>query len=346
MLIDLDRFVRNERPTWARLDELLIRARVSPGRKLTLDEVRELHALYERTCDGLARVSNSVHSGQLRDYLEGLVAAAYAEIHDNRESTSRDIRSIRGIVHALVRYLTETLPITFRRRIMAFYISCGMFLLGSLFGALMLWMEPEAKHILIPGQFGHLEQTPTERVREEEASPGHGRTAGSMTRATAFYWTNNIRVGLVTAATGMLWGVGTLIALFFNGVILGLVAADFIWDGQGVFLIGWLLPHGSVEIPAIIVAGQVGLLLGSAIVGWGQRAVFSQRMRAVLPDMLTLLGGMAILLIWAGIVEAFFSQFHEPVLPYAVKILFGIVQLTAVTFYFTRVGKGAEESAG
>ena len=33
------------------------------------------------------------------------------------------------------------------------------------------------------------------------------------------------------------------------------------------------------------------------------------------------------LLIWAGLVEAVFSQHHEPALPYVVKSLFGLAQL-------------------
>jgi len=46
-----------------------------------------------------------------------------------------------------------------------------------------------------------------------------------------------------------------------------------------------------------------------------------------LPDFLHIAGGCAVLLIWAGLVEAFFSQHHEPALPYVVKSLFGLAQL-------------------
>ena len=42
----------------------------------------------------------------------------------------------------------------------------------------------------------------------------------------------------------MTWGVGTIIMLFYNGVILGAVAVDYIRAGQTKFLLGWLMPHG------------------------------------------------------------------------------------------------------
>ena len=31
---------------------------------------------------------------------------------------------------------------------------------------------------------------------------------------------------------------------------------DYILAGESVFLLGWLLPHGAIEIPAILLAGQ------------------------------------------------------------------------------------------
>ena len=83
--------------------------------------------------------------------------------------------------------------------------------------------------------------------------------------------TNNIRVTLLAMATGITYGAGTLILLFYNGVILGLVAADYIAGGQGVFLAGWLLPHGSIEIPTILLGGQASFIRwpATAICGWG-----------------------------------------------------------------------------
>ena len=65
------------------------------------------------------------------------------------------------------------------------------------------------------------------------------------------------------------WGVGTIVMLFYNGVILGAVTVDYIRAGQTKFLAGWLLPHGAVEIPSILIAGQAGLVLALALIGWG-----------------------------------------------------------------------------
>ena len=58
-------------------------------------------------------------------------------------------------------------------------------------------------------------------------------------------------------------------------------------------------------------------------IGWGERITISARLRAVAPDLVTLIGGVAIMLVWAGFIESFLSQYHQPVIPYWVKIAFG-----------------------
>ena len=44
------------------------------------------------------------------------------------------------------------------------------------------------------------------------------------------------------------------------------------------------------------------------------------------------------MLVWAGLVEALFSQYHEPVLPYSLKIAFGVSELLLLILFFARAG--------
>jgi uncharacterized membrane protein SpoIIM required for sporulation len=118
-------------------------------------------------------------------------------------------------------------------------------------------------------------------------------------------------VAILTLALGLTWGIGTLIMLFYNGIILGAVAVDYVMAGQTSFLLGWLLPHGAVEIPAILLAGQAGILLAGALIGWGKPISLRMRLRKISNDLVTLISGVALMLVWAGIIEAFFSQYHE-----------------------------------
>jgi uncharacterized membrane protein SpoIIM required for sporulation len=179
---------------------------------------------------------------------------------------------------------------------------------------------------------------PAERVRHEEQSK-QDRLEGHKGAFSAQLMTHNTQVSITTMALGMTWGVGTVVVLFYNGVILGGIVFDYLRAGQGQFLAGWLLPHGSIEIPAILIAGQAGLVLAGALIGWGGRTPLAHRMRAIGPDLVTLIFGVAVLLVWAGFIESFLSQYHEPVIPYVLKILFGGIELGVLTVFLAYSGR-------
>jgi uncharacterized membrane protein SpoIIM required for sporulation len=105
------------------------------------------------------------------------------------------------------------------------------------------------------------------------------------------------------------------------------------------------MPHGVIEIPAILMAAQGGFVLAGALLGRGQRAALGTRMRAAAPDVVTLIGGVAVMLVWAGVVEGFFSQYHEPVVPYWAKIAFGTVELVLLILFLSKCGKGDEPAS-
>ncbi len=333
MIVDLERFVHRERPFWQELEHLLTRLDNDPERVLAMDEALRLHYLYQRGGAGLAKLSALPGETALRAYVESLVARAYGQIHETRGTNWRA---------GVWRWFTVSFPQAFRRRGREFVLSASLFLIGGAFGAFALRIDPAAKEALVG--FGHLQQTPAERVASEEQSQKQSdQLSGRKTSFSAELMTHNTRVAIFTCAMGMTWGFGTAISLFYNGVILGAVGYDYVQAGFTRFLLGWLLPHGSVEIPAILFGGQAGFVLAGALLRRRERRRMGERLRQVTPDVLHLLGGVAILLVWAGIVEAFFSQYHEPVLPYDLKIAVGVVELTCLFLFLTRAGRNERD---
>jgi uncharacterized membrane protein SpoIIM required for sporulation len=330
VIIDLKKFTELEQPYWTELEGLLKKLEDDPSLKLTLAQLQRLHYLYERASAGLGKLMTFAVAPDTRAYLEALVARAYAEVHETRGKK-------RG--GAWIVWFLQTFPRTFRARSRAFVLSSTIMFAGCLIGAVLLAAFPEHKSVLLP--FSHLHDSPSQRVARERAHPG--QIAGVETQFSAQLMTHNTRVSVLTLSLGMTYGVGTVVSLFYNGIILGAVGWDYILDGQTPFLLGWLLPHGVIEIPAILISGQAGLLLASALIGWGRRATLRQRLREIANDLLTLIGGVAILLVWAGIVEGFLSQRHEPEIPYIVKIIFGLIELAALCYFLSRSGRRPEE---
>ena len=87
------------------------------------------------------------------------------------------------------------------------------------------------------------------------------------------------------------------------------------------------------------------MILGRALIGRGTRKNLAERLREISTDLVTLIAGVGVMLIWAGFVESFFSQYHEPVMPYAVKIAFGLVELTVLTLFLWKSGSKTKSPA-
>jgi uncharacterized membrane protein SpoIIM required for sporulation len=326
MIIDLQRFIASERACWTELEKMLNRIEAEPNLRMNLDDLQRFHQLYERTAADLAKITTFAAEPETRRYLENLIARAYGEIHETREKQRRFFP---------LQWFLQTLPQTFRRHIRAFYFSVAITLAGCAFGGLAIAFDPDSKPVLMP--FSHLLQEPAKRVAEEEKAV-NDRLAGHKTSFSAQLMTHNTKVSIFTLALGMSWGVGTILMLFYNGVMIGAIAVDYIRAGQTKFLLGWLMPHGVVEIPAILIAGQAGLVLALALIGWGKRTPLRTRLREVSADLTTLIFGIGVMLVWAGFVEAFLSQYHEPVIPYDVKIAFGCVELILLFLFLAKSG--------
>ena len=328
MIIDLQKFIAAEQPFWNELEKVIARQEQDPYRRMSFDEIRRLHYLYQRASADLAKIDTYSAERSMRLYLESLVGRAYSFIYGARQETVR---------FRPWQWFWRTFPVAFRRHWRAFALSLAVMLAGGVFGSAAIIIDPEAKAVLMP--FEHLQMDPAERVAKEESGANEKRLGEGKTTFSAFLMTHNTRVSIFVLALGMTWGIGTVLLLFTNGVMLGAVVADYLRAGQSAFLVGWLLPHGAVEIPSILVAGQAGLLLAGALIGGGAAKPMGERLRAVVPDVVTLISGVALMLVWAGLVEAFFSQYHEPTIPYAAKIAFGILELILLTLFLRYSGR-------
>jgi uncharacterized membrane protein SpoIIM required for sporulation len=333
LIIDLERFVAEENPYWDELEAVLDRMEKDLGFSMDLAALTRFHYLYQRTSAGLSRLDGFSAAPEFRRYLESLVARAFGEIHETR---GRPHRFQPGA------WLLGTFPRTFRRHIREFRLALAVTILGCLFGAAALMIDPADKEVLLP--FQHLMGTPAERVAKEEQGVNKGLEKGKLT-FSSYLMTHNTQVSIACMASGLTFGIGTLILLFFNGVILGAVICDYLAAGKALFLAGWLLPHGVVEIPAILLAGQGGLILAGALIGRESGLPLARRMRLVWGDLVTLMAGVGLMLVWAGLIEALFSQYHEPVLPYPVKIGFGVVELLLLVLFLSRAGAGSPGAA-
>jgi uncharacterized membrane protein SpoIIM required for sporulation len=328
MILNVKKFAEQERIYWDELETLLNKLE-KRSMSLTIIELKRLYYLYDRVSGALVKLSTFSGELQLRTYLESLVSRAYCYIH-----TEKRHFSLRQFNYAK---FTKAFPIVFRRNIIAFYISFAIAIGGALFGGLAIALDNQAKAAIIPAQFSHLNQSPTERVKREEQGKNSKNISQHHSTFAAHLMANNIKVSIACLALGITFGIGSMLMIFYNGLLLGAICTEYCLGGQTIFMLGWLMPHGVIEIPAFIFAGQAGVILGNCLLK--PSASRKKALREKTYDLTIMICGIALLLVWAGIIESFMSQYHEPIIPYWFKIAFGTVEFIGLCWFIFFYGK-------
>ena len=327
MILDLERFQAQARPRWEKLETLLAALEGRPERRLSIAEAELLQELYARVAADLNRVTHGALAPELQRYLERLVARAYAELYYAPPTHSElwQPRRWLGVFSAF--------PEAFRRQWRCFALAAAITVLGCAFGGLAIRFDAASVEALLPADYL---RHPGERVQHEESgSNRHPYSAQMEAVFSAELIRHNIQVALLAAALGATFGVGTALLLFENGVLLGAVAERYAQKGFGLFVTAWLLPHGAFEIPSILIAGQAGFYLARLML----RRREDRNMREGMLEWLLLVAGLTMMLVWAGLMEAFFSQHHAPAMPYGFKIFVGGLELGLLTLYLLLVGR-------
>jgi len=325
VILDLERFQAQARPRWSSLESLLDALESRPDRRLNPAETEQLQELYAKVAADLNRVTHGALAPELRMYLERLVARAYAELYYAPPTASGIWQPRRWL------RIFTAFPEAFRRQARYFALAVVITGLGCALGGLAVRYDPASVDVLLPADYL---RNPGQHVHEEE----QGQRAHSTQIEAAFsagLIRHNIQVAMLAAALGVTFGVGTALLLFENGVLLGAVAVRYTQQGFGLFLTAWLLPHGVFEIPSILIAGQAGFYLARLLL----RRREDRDVRESMREWLVLVAGLAMMLVWAGMMEAFFSQHHEPVLPYGLKVAVGAAELALLTIYLLLIGR-------
>ncbi len=309
------------------MEQLLQRAATAGLHSLGPDGLERLTVLYRTASADLARAQSEGWPAQVQQYLNALVAKAHALIY------SVQPRSRLG----LVAYFFGIVPMTFRRRIRYVAASAAITITVAFATYVAVRVDPA----LAPELLGDFASA----IEEFAAS---GKAAGRYfadqpfvkylggSAFSAFLFLHNLKVALTAFALGITAGVLTVYILIQNAVMLGCFFAIGANNGALVRLLSVVAPHGALEIPAIIIAGAGGLLMGHALINPGRwRRVDALRIAA--REALTMLLAAAPLFLLAGIIEGNISPlFRGSFGTDAVRLAFAIGVFGLMCMYLWR----------
>ncbi len=178
---------------------------------------------------------------------------------------------------------------------------------------------------------------------------GAGRDASSDVQMWGMYVWNNVRIGFQCFAGGLLFGVGAIFFMIFNGVNIGVVAGHLTQLGYSETFWGFVAGHSALELGGIVLCGAAGLQLGYALIAPGRKTRL-ESLKASTPDAVGILYGAATMIFIAAFIEGFWSASRLPPveLKYAVGILLWFLMLTYFVFAgrtYRQKNKGASNAS-
>ena len=306
---DIDAFTAEREPRWRRLEDLLDVADSLPEWELGRERVLELVRVYRLTCTDLNRLRSITANPALLGRVNQLVGRAYRFIYRSQPPRPRWAR--------VKQFLLHDVPRTFRLEERFILSAAVALLLGAALGFVGVLVNPDNARILIPPQF--FAESAADRVSRIESGPERIDNAEKATTFGAFLYTHNIQVAFLGFSLSALTMVFGWVILFYNGLSLGAVAAQYLLEGVGTFFVAWVGPHGALELPSIVFACAAGLRLGSAVLLPGELGR-AEAIRRAFPSAFRILLTATILLVLAGAIEGSFSQLSSRSVPYAIKI--------------------------
>jgi uncharacterized membrane protein SpoIIM required for sporulation len=281
--MNLEAFISEGRPVWAELERVLDRAGRRPER-LGVEGVLELGRLYRVVIADLALARRSFPGDPVLERLEPLALRARHAVYGER--------SRRG---SLREFLVRDYWRDVRAHRALLAVALAAMFAPTLLAAIWALNDPGAAIGLIPGAYRAAADPQVRHL------PGGLSTQAGL--AGSIY-THNIVVTFATFAGGLAFGVGTLVMLAYNGLLLGALAGLTIQAGTFSVFVRYIVPHGLLELSCISIAGVAGLRLARALIDPGVRPR-GEALRADARGAVLMVLGTAPWLVLAGLTEGF-----------------------------------------
>jgi uncharacterized membrane protein SpoIIM required for sporulation len=283
-------------PRWQQFASRLQMAQKRGLRSLGEDGVREFVAEYRALAADLARL-RTASGGRAVDevfHLGRLVAGAHNLLYRDRGMPLREA----------VRFLFTEVPREVRRSAAPIALAAALLFGPALVAAVAVARTPGlAEEMLPPGMLRRAEDG-VRRAREGEGYIDDPQLFRPVMASSIV--ANNVQVSFAAFAGGVTAGLLTTVLIVANGISLGSVVGLYESKGIGRLLLGFVAPHGVLELFAICVAAGAGFLIAAALLVPGartrRRALVENARRAV-----RLVGASTLLLLAAGLIEGLIS---------------------------------------
>lgn len=280
---------------------------------------------YRQICQHLALAQERGYSSYLIEPLQQLAMRGHQQLYRHRSQFAAQLLS----------FVLADFPRLVRAewRLVAL---AGLLFFGSLVVmGLLVYACPDLIYSIVsPAQVAEMESMYDPAARRIGQAAERGASTDWL--MFGYYIMHNIGIAFQTFASGLLYGLGSLFFLLFNGLMIGAVAGHLTDIGFGKTFWPFVVGHGAFELTAIALAGAAGLKLGWALLVPGSLRR-GEALRVAARTSVRLVGGVTMFLLIAAFIEAYWSSMTWP--HATTKYLVGAALWMLVAVYLTFAGR-------
>ncbi|WP_339079915.1 stage II sporulation protein M [Pseudomonas sp. TMP9] len=295
--------------------------------KADSQQCKHFDSAYRRLCQHLALAQSRGYSSLLVEQLQLLAMRGHQQFYRHRSPLGGQ----------LLGFILAGFPRLVRAE-WRFVAAAGLLFFGSLLlmGTLVFHFPDLVYGVMGPDQVAEMEKMYDPDARR--IGRFSERDSGDDWMMFGYYIMNNIGIAFQTFASGLLFGLGSLFFLLFNGLMIGAVAGHLTQIGYGETFWSFVVGHGAFELTAIALAGAAGLKLGWALLVPG-RLPRGEALRVAAATSVRLVGGVIVFLLLAAFIEAYWSSMS--LASHHVKYAVGAALWLLVMAYLLLAGRGA-----
>ncbi len=272
---------------WNELESLVQR----PEREL--DPERFL-GLYRLCCEHLSLAQSRGFPLQLIERLSAITSRAHQIAYRQSDPGLKRV----------MRALCDDFPLMVRKHWPYVGLAVALFALPTIALGIAVYLRPE----LILSVVDRRTAAEFQQMYSPAAQAiGHPRGISSDWMMFGFYIKNNIGIAFQCYATGVVFGLGSLFFLLFNGAFGGAVGGYIASLGFGGTFFPFVATHSAFELTAIVLCGAGGLRLGHSVLLPG-RLTRTAALQIAARETSIIVFGSAVMLLIAAVIEAFWSS--------------------------------------
>lgn len=321
-----EQFITAHEAQWQRLEAWLEKKPRKKPPVSTKASPTEFAALYRQTCQHLALARTRLYSPHLINRLNRLVLESHQIMYGER----------RNLFKAMARYVLVDFPVRVRQKWRLVLLSALLFYVPFVGMITAIQVNPDMVYTVMDGATLRKLEYMYNPENRETVGRDWDRQADADLMMFGYYVKNNTGIGFRTFASGLLFGVGTVFVVLFNGLYIGAAAGHLTQIGYNETFWGFVAGHSALELNAIVLSAAAGLQLGFALLSPGRRTRL-RALREEAREALKLMYGAAGMFILAAMVEAFWSPLSW--VPTDVKYGAGLAMWVFVLMYFLLGGR-------